>query len=231
VLPFYAENGMTTERGGRVSSENQLIVVQIPSGPIETNAFVVVDPQTREALIIDAPPDSIDAIERRLTQHNATPVALVLTHTHWDHIGDTAAVAERWGIPVVVHDLDRPRLESPQSPVEIMPAKADRLIDEGDEVSLGSRSFRVMHTPGHSPGQISLYSEPDKVLFGGDTLFPDGYGRVDIPGASEEQTVATMTRLLELPDDVTVFTGHGRSTAIGRERRWMQQVADAKRLL
>jgi glyoxylase-like metal-dependent hydrolase (beta-lactamase superfamily II) len=215
-----------------MTSEQQLQIVQIPAGPIETNAFLVLDPETHEAFIVDAPPDVMDGLANEVERLGAQPRALLLTHTHWDHIVDTAVVSERYGIPVMVHDLDRPRLEDPRGgPEPITPRSPDRLLAEGDELTLGQHRFVVMHTPGHSPGQVSFYCAEQAIMLGGDTLFPDGYGRVDIPGASEEQTVATMRRLLELPDDVTVLTGHGRPTTIGRERPWMERVAETGQLL
>jgi hydroxyacylglutathione hydrolase len=116
-------------------------------------------------------------------------------------------------------------------PVEIAPSVVDQTLADGDTVALGHVEFVVMHTPGHSPGQISLYDAVHNALFGGDTLFPNGYGRVDIPGASEDETVATIRRLLELPDAVTVYPGHGRATKIGTERPWMQVVAQTGKLM
>lgn len=209
-----------------------LDIVQIPAGPIVTNAFVVVDPDTRAALIVDAPPASEALVAEVVQARGATPRALVLTHSHWDHIGDVAAIKRRYGIPVLLHDLDRGRLEQPgETPVPIEAVVPDRLLADGDSVALGSHAFVVLHTPGHSPGQISLYSAPDAVMLGGDTLFPNGYGRVDIPGADEQDTVTTIRRLLELPDDTIVYTGHGEPTTIGRERRWMRHVANTGQLL
>lgn len=216
-----------------MSGSGELEIVQVPAGPIDTNAYVVMDPDAGQALIFDAPPDSEIDIDSVIVEHGVRPVALVVTHTHWDHIGDVAALADRFAVPVLVHELERERLANPPSgaPVPIAPAIADRVLNDGDEVTLGSHRFVVLHTPGHSPGQISLYSEADGVMFGGDTLFPNGYGRVDIPGASEEQTLETMRRLLTLPDHVTIYTGHGLPTTIGKERPWMEQVDRAGRLL
>lgn len=209
-----------------------LDIVQIPAGPIVTNAYLVIDVDSGEALIVDAPPDSDDALAREIARRGARPIALVLTHGHWDHIGDVAAVARRHGAPVLMHELDRGRLEAPgDTPVAIEAVTPDRLIADGDSLSLGGHAFAVWHTPGHSPGQVSLISVVDGVMLGGDTLFPNGYGRVDIPGASEADTVATICRLLELPDEVVVYSGHGEATTIGRERGWMQQVARTGRLL
>lgn len=211
--------------------EPRLSITQIPSGPLDTNAYLVVDPVTREALVIDAPPDVLTPLTAEISRQGATPVALVLTHTHWDHIGDAAAIAESLTLPVLVHELEAAHVQNPGfSPVPIDGVSAERVLNDGDTVSVGGRAFNVMHTPGHSPGQVSLYSESDQLLIGGDTLFPNGYGRVDIPGASAEDTIATIKRLLELPDGVTVLPGHGAPTTIGRERPWMTQVAATGRL-
>jgi hydroxyacylglutathione hydrolase len=215
-----------------MEQNDELTVIQIPSGPIDTNAFLAIDPATRDALIIDAPPDVLAKLENLVSQHGATPRLLVLTHTHWDHVGDMAAVCERFEIPLAVHELEQAGVTHPAGgPTAIAAGVVGRVLHEGDTVEFGNRTLQVMHTPGHSPGQISLYSAGDQLLFGGDTLFPNGYGRVDIPGASEASTVATIRRLLELPDDVTVLTGHGEPTRIGRERRWMTGVADSGQLL
>jgi hydroxyacylglutathione hydrolase len=216
---------------GELVEDRQLVITQIPSGPIDTNAFLVVDPVSNQSIVIDAPPDVLAQLQSEIARQNTTPVALVLTHTHWDHIGDAEAIRGALSVPVLVHELEADYLKDPgSSPMPIDGVEADRRLTDGDTVTLGDRSFVVMHTPGHSPGQISLYSERDHLLIGGDTVFPNGYGRVDIPGASTKDTVATIQRLLELPDDVTVLTGHGASTTIGSERRWMTQVATTGRL-
>ncbi|HEX5166629.1 MAG TPA: MBL fold metallo-hydrolase [Thermomicrobiales bacterium] len=209
-----------------------LEVIQIAAGPIETNAFLVMDRDAGEALIIDAPPEVEIELDGEVVEHGVRPVALMITHTHWDHIGDVAAIADRFAVPVIVHEIERDRLEHPGGgPIEIPPAKVDRTVREGDEIALGSHRFVVLHTPGHSPGQISLYSAADDLMFGGDTLFPNGYGRVDIPGASEAETLATIRRLLTLPDAVTVYTGHGLPTTVGKERHWMELVDRTGKLL
>lgn len=208
----------------------QLEIIQLPAGPLTTNAFVVIDPATSLALIIDAPPDSVALIEGEIMARKATPIALVITHGHWDHVQDTAAVRDRYEIPILMHELDRASIESPGER-DYPPAAPDRLLSEGDVVELGEHHFKILHTPGHSPGQVSLYSAEDSALFGGDTLFPNGYGRVDIPGASEAETLSSMAKLLELSDDVTVYTGHGAPTTIGQERGWMEHVVSTGKLL
>lgn len=223
---------MTNEQEATLSAPDGLQVVQVPAGPIATNAWVVIDHASGEALIVDAPPDALGPIGDVLTEAGARPVMLALTHTHWDHIGDAEAVRAHYDIPLAVHPLERGRLDAPgDTPVPIPPARVDRELAEGDEVALGEHRLVVMHTPGHSPGQVSLYLSEANLLLGGDTLFPNGYGRTDIGGASEDDTVKTIRRLLELPDEVTVLPGHGEPTTIGRERPWMQNVADTGQLL
>lgn len=205
-------------------------IVQIPAGPVETNSFLFIDPATSEALIIDAPPESISRIEAELMARKASPTALVITHGHWDHVVDTAAIRDRYEVPVIVHELDRERLESPGDR-DYQAVVPDQILTGGETVEVGEHVFQVLHTPGHSPGQMSLYNAENAILFGGDTLFPNGYGRVDIPGASESDTLATLERLLEFPDDVTVYPGHGMPTTIGQERPWMERVVRSGRLL
>jgi hydroxyacylglutathione hydrolase len=206
-----------------------LEIVQIPAGPLMTNAFLVFDPATQETMIVDAPPDSAELIAAEVSARALKPVILLITHGHWDHIEDAANIRDRFRIPVLVHELDSKMLENPGE--RGFPAvTADRLLSDGETVELGKHAFAVMHTPGHCPGQISLYHAPSKTLLGGDTLFPNGYGRVDIPGASEPDTLRTLERLLDLPDDVNVFTGHGNNTTIGRERSWMERVVASGQL-
>lgn len=206
-----------------------MYIKEFPAGPILTNAFLVADEDSKEALVIDAPPESAADILDVARRDGLTITLIVLTHHHWDHIVDTAALKAETGAPVAAHPDSLPDLQSPRAPATPVPyrieaIKPDRLLREGDTVTLGRYTFKVLHTPGHAPGQISLYAADQAVLFGGDTLFPGGYGRVDIPGASVEQTIDTMRRLLELPDNVTVYPGHGEATTIGAERPWMTQL-------
>lgn len=196
------------------------------SGPIMTNAFLVMDDDSDSAIIFDAPPGVIPLINDAIKEEGVSVELLVITHSHWDHIGDARALADELGVPVAAYPASVAQLADPLGgPVPISPVNVDRLLNDGDKVDVGSMHFRVLHTPGHAKGQISLYSEADHAMFGGDTLFPNGYGRTDIPGASDEETAATISRLLELPDDVTVYPGHGRETTIGQERPWMERVA------
>lgn len=212
-----------------VPETKHLRILQIVAGPIQTNLFLVMEKERENLFIVDAPPDSIAHAEAEIEGLGASPVGLILTHTHWDHVVDASAFKERYTIPVIAHDQARGKLEHP-SHEAVAPVEIDRVVGEGDTLELGPVRFEVLHTPGHCADQISLYAPDDRVVFGGDTLFPGGYGRVDLPGASRAATVETLRRLLDLPDDVTVYPGHGMPTTIGRERPWMERVAETGQL-
>jgi glyoxylase-like metal-dependent hydrolase (beta-lactamase superfamily II) len=202
---------------------------QIPGGPLETNAFLVVDPPSGTALLVDAPPETHDAILARVREAGVTVDRIVLTHTHWDHIVDADALRVSLGAPLLAHPNADARLASPGSsvmvvPYTIRPIGTDDHLEEGDTIGLGDHTFTVFHLPGHDPSHIALYSAADRILLGGDVLFPGGHGRTDIPGADEITMRRSLARLLDLPDDVIVYPGHGRSTTIGAERGWITRL-------
>lgn len=201
-----------------------LSIRTFPAGPIDTNAYLVVDVETRHALVIDAPLGVTEAIAD--ATEGITIDRIVITHTHWDHIGDAAALKKRLGVPLAAHPLAEPGLAKPGSainrlPFEIEPVAVDERLAEGDTVTLGEHRFTVMHLPGHDPAHIALYAEPDRVFLGGDVLFPNGHGRTDIPGSDQETMNRSLARLAPLPADVVVYPGHGATTAIGKEA-WLQ---------
>jgi hydroxyacylglutathione hydrolase len=203
-----------------------LSIRAFPSGLADTNAYLVVDPETNRALIVDAPRDVTETLVAALD--GATVDRIVITHTHWDHIGDAAALKARFGAPIAAHPLAVDGLTKPGSaltrlPYEIAPAPPDELLEDGNVVELGAHRFAVMHLPGHEPAHIVLYSEPDKVVLGGDVLFPNGHGRIDIPGSDQRTMNRSLARLADLPADVTVYPGHGDPTTIGRES-WIKDL-------
>jgi glyoxylase-like metal-dependent hydrolase (beta-lactamase superfamily II) len=187
---------------------------------------LVTDEESREALVIDAPKDVTDRIERAIESKGLKVTMIVITHTHWDHIGDAATMKERLGVPLAAHELAVKALAKPGSatselPFEIDPVTPDQFLADGDEVALGEHRFKVMHLPGHEVAHIALVSEADRVFLGGDVLFPNGHGRVDIPGADQETMNASLARLVDLPADTVVYPGHGLTTTIGDEG-WLQ---------
>jgi hydroxyacylglutathione hydrolase len=204
-----------------------LTVETFSGGPIDTNVYLVVDPKSLKGLIVDAPFDVDTPLAERLREIGASVELIVLTHAHWDHIGSTNELANLTGAKVAAHRLCEDRLSAPRSsmielPFEFAPVAPDRWLGDGDSVHLGpDHDFIVMHLPGHDPGHIALYSEPDRIFLGGDVLFPNGHGRTDIPGASDADMARSLSRVAPLPADVTVYPGHGLPTTIGAER-WLQ---------
>jgi glyoxylase-like metal-dependent hydrolase (beta-lactamase superfamily II) len=238
MLTLFATIGPPMIRPARLKGifalASKLDIHQIPAGPLETNAFLVVVADTKQALLIDAPPESHDAVMTIVRDHDVTVDTIILTHTHWDHIVDTNAFRVSLRAPVHAHSNADARLARPGSavmdlPYTIEPITSDGHLDDGDEVAVGEQTFAVMHLPGHDPSHIVLYNVEAKVLLGGDVLFPGGHGRTDVPGADQDTMLQSLARLLELPDDVTVYPGHGQPTTIGAERGWMTEMTASVR--
>lgn len=202
-----------------------LQVEVFPTGPLPTNAYLVADDAAREAWVIDAPPDSAAIVLEAARARGWRIVALVNTHGHWDHIADNAAVRDAAGVPLLIHPDDEPMIQQPErmgSPLPaITPTQADRHLNDGNTLTLGQYTFTVWHTPGHSPGGVVLYEPTTRTLIGGDTLFPNGHGRIDIPGADREAMYRSLARLATLPPKTVVHTGHGDPTTIGAELPWI----------
>jgi hydroxyacylglutathione hydrolase len=202
-------------------------------GPLATNLYVLADPARREAIAIDTAIPSVGWLGELLVERGWRLRLIVSTHGHWDHVGDNAAVAQHTGAQIAVHPLDRDRLLNPQplfAPFPIPPSVPAVDLAEGGHVRFGSIVLEVLHTPGHTEGSVCLQAHEQGLLFSGDTLFAGGWGRVDLPGGSEEQMVHSIRRLLRLHAAVKVMPGHGPSTNLQRERMWMELVAEQGRL-
>lgn len=202
-------------------------------GPIATNVHLLADAATREAIAIDTAIPSLAFIQGELAARDWTLRFIVSTHGHWDHIGDNAPLAAQTGAAIAVHSLDRPRLERPDrgmAPFEIPRSVPAVDLAEGGVIRFGDVRLEVLHTPGHTEGSVSLLAADEGLLFSGDTLFAGGWGRIDLPGGSAEQMIASLGRLAGLDDHVRVFPGHGPATSIGRERAWIELVVREQRL-
>jgi hydroxyacylglutathione hydrolase len=187
------------------------------------NSFILGCEETHEAAVID-PGDEADRILLALAESSLRVRFIINTHGHLDHVGANKRLKEMTGAPILIHPLDAPMLNQVASSAAAWGIAADnspppdRELEDGDEVNFGSITLKVIHTPGHTPGGISLGT--DREVFVGDTLFAGSIGRTDFPGGSF-QTIKKSIRqkLFTLNDDVKVYPGHGPATTIGEERR------------
>lgn len=195
-------------------------------GPFETNCYLVREEGEDGCLIVDAGFDPGEMI-RRVRQLDLSPRALLLTHAHADHIGGVAELRGEWpDLPILIHEAEREFLLNPHANlsagmgVPVTAPAATGLLTEGEDVTLGPGRFHVLHTPGHSPGGITLYEPEAGAALVGDALFNGSIGRTDFPH-SDFETLARSIRekLYALPDETVVHPGHGPATTIGEEKR------------
>jgi len=192
-------------------------------GDLLTNCYVFVDTGSKEAVVID-PGEKSSPIDVFINLKNIEVVAIVNTHCHFDHVGGNSYYKEKYGAPLAIgcYDadcLERAHLEAKIFGIEIERSpKPDIILKDGDTLGVGLSMFKVIHTPGHTPGSICLYEPTKKILFSGDTLFFESVGRWDLPSGDHAALMDSIKRLLELPEDVIVYPGHGEVTQIGYER-------------
>jgi len=200
-----------------------VIIKTLAVGPIMANCFIVGCDETFQAAVID-PGDEPDRILMALAESNLTAKLIINTHGHFDHVGANKRLKEVTGAPILIHLLDAPMLDQLADSAAAWGMAADnspppdRELQEGDEVDFGNVKLKVLHTPGHTPGGISLYT--DHEVFVGDTLFAGSIGRTDFPGGSFETLKQSIQqKLFKLGDDLKVYPGHNQPTTIGMERR------------
>ncbi len=199
-----------------------MILKKLVVGPLASNCYIVGSASTKEGMIID-PADEAEEILQSIKELGLKISLIVLTHGHPDHVGALKEIKEATGAEVAIHTDDAESLQ--QQSLGFLfglsypaPPPPDRLLKDEDSIDIGDLHFGVLHTPGHTPGGICLLGHG--VLFSGDTLFNYGIGRYDLPGGDYNQLMDSLrTKLMGLPDDTTVYPGHGPDTTIGTERR------------
>lgn len=204
-------------------------------GPLQCNCYIVGDVAEDRAIVID-PGDDADVLAESIAERGLTVDAIVATHAHFDHVLAAQRLRELTGAPFYLHDSDRVLLDWMQESVRIFlgieggpPPDVDSSANEGDVLTAGSSDLEIVHTPGHSPGSISLVG--DGIVFSGDTLFAGSIGRTDLPGGDSRALLdAVRNKLFEFDDDTPVYPGHGPATTIGQERRYNPFVGTAGRL-
>lgn len=186
-----------------VGDEN-IKIIKLELGPFGTNAYIVVCKATGDSVLVDAPAEA-GQILRQLD--NTNPRYILITHSHFDHIGALGELKGKLRIPVALHPFDANKLQ--HSP--------DIELNEGDIVNVGLLAIRVLHTPGHTPGSVCFLV--GRYLLSGDTIFPGGPGKTGTPADFKEIVKSIETKILVLPDNTEIFPGHGATTILENEKK------------
>jgi len=210
-------------------------VVENRGGIAVTNAFLIADETTGKAVIFDAPNDTVAPLLAEAEKNHWDVIGLWLTHGHFDHTADHALVTAKFpNAKVLMHELDQPKLENPTSrfftlPFTIPPRKADELVHDGQELSIGSLKVQVLYTPGHSPGHVMFYFPQENVLVGGDLIIMGAVGRTDLPDSNPADLMKSIRRVMKLPLQTTLLPGHGDVSTLADEAESNPYVQDAMR--
>src|SRR5215470_929689 len=211
----------------------EMIYVRIPVGMLQCNCLIIGDPKSHEALVVD-PGDEVGRILDMLGRYKLKVQAIISTHAHIDHVGGLAKLHQYTGAPVMMHSEDLPLYHGLEEQAAFLGmatpemTDVDHLLKEGDTLPWGNFQANVIHTPGHTPGSVSLFlpKECGKIklaqpqLFAGDTLFAGSIGRTDLWGGSMEQIMDSLrNKLMKLPEETLVHPGHGMITTIGEEKQ------------
>jgi len=193
-------------------------------GPFQVNCYLYWDEETRDGVVID-PGSDAESILPALEQSGMTVRAILLTHGHCDHIAAVDDIKKHFDVPLYIGDGDQELLSNPSENVSemlghpIVVPEPDVLVKDEQMIKLGSVMFRVLATPGHTPGGVCYLDEAENVLFCGDTLFWGSIGRTDLPGGSLKVLLDSIrSRILTLPDGIKCYPGHGPNTTVGAER-------------
>jgi glyoxylase-like metal-dependent hydrolase (beta-lactamase superfamily II) len=202
-----------------------MILETFPVGPLACNCTILGDREAGEAIVID-PGDEVGRIHRRLVELGLKLKQILVTHAHIDHVGGALKLKRLTGAPILLNENDLPLLAMMDQQAGWLGlatpdiAPPDEGLSDGLHVGLENYPAQVIYTPGHTQGSVCLHFAALKLLVAGDTLFEGSIGRTDLPGGDYDQIIDSIhTRLLPLPDETRVLTGHGPATTIGAERR------------
>ncbi len=201
-----------------------MILEKLTVGPFQENCYIVGDEATGTGALFD-PGDEATRIALAVERTNLEIAQIVITHAHIDHVGAVASLVDEYACPVLMHPEAEPMLRQLPSQALMMGLRfgkipaVDGYIGDEEVVRVGGLSFTALHTPGHAPGHLAFYAPGENLVISGDTLFAGSVGRVDLAGGSMEVLMRSINgRLLTLPDETRVLSGHGPETTIGEER-------------
>jgi len=199
-------------------------VLMNTGGIAGTNAYLIADEQTKQAVLFDAPDHTVGPMLDEAQKNGWNVVGLWLTHGHFDHLADHKVVTDRFPhARVLMHKLDEDKLINPRSgifqlPFIIPPRSADAYVEDGQKLKLGNLDVEVIHTPGHASGHVMYHFPQQKLLVGGDLIIAVSVGRTDLPDSSHAQLIATIKKIMQLPGDTQMLPGHGSPSTLDDER-------------
>ncbi|MDN5749521.1 MAG: MBL fold metallo-hydrolase [Pseudonocardia sp.] len=216
-----------------------MLVAGFPAGSFQTNCYVVASAAGEACVVVDPGQDAVEPLDALLAEHRLTPVAVLLTHGHFDHTFSVSPVCDGHDVPAWIHPDDRAMLADPMKGLsreaagafggaffggrlEMREPRSVQELADGASLDLASLTLRVDHTPGHTRGSVVFTTDTEEgveVIIAGDTLFAGSIGRTDLPGGDHAQMLLSLRdKLLTRSDDAVVLPGHGATTTIGRER-------------
>ena len=194
-------------------------VLSLMVGPIMTNCYILCDEAAKVCAVID-PGDEPERIEALMATTGCTPIMILLTHGHFDHCTGVAGLLKKWpDLPVYIHEADVTDSSGSELTFRRLDEKNQRYYHEGDTLTVGGLTLRVMETPGHSRGSVCLLVEGQGVIFSGDTLFRGNCGRCDFPGGDYRAMLRSLARLGRLEGQYQVYPGHEEATDMDYERK------------
>lgn len=210
-----------------------MIVMMNTGGIAATNCYLIADEASKQAVLFDAPNDTVAPLLEEAKRRGLDVIGLWLTHGHFDHIADHAEVSKAFpDAKVLIHRLDDPKLHRPNAmgmllPFKIPPRQADGFVDDGQKLRIGAIEVEVIHTPGHSPGHVMYHLPAEKVLIGGDLIICGAVGRTDLPDSDPAVLNASIRRVMKLPGETRLLPGHCEPSTLAAELETNPYVQEA----
>lgn len=200
-------------------------LITFVTGPLENNSYLAIEHQ--HCVLFDAPIQSFEQIDNYISNHHIELKAIILTHTHFDHIVDLSLFSKKYTPPIYVHQADAYRLLNPMDELptwitlDIEPVNPTEYVNDGEILEIENMFFKIIHTPGHTQGGICVELIGENKIITGDTLFNLGVGRTDLPSGNSFELIRSITdKLMVYPEDFEIFPGHGGKSTIGIEKKF-----------